>query len=124
MNAMSRLVMLSITGLSLFSSMVVADDHLAQAKKGDVIPVQLHQLKPTQSSVGYDQVFYKLGRYEGDTEKKFDEICEANGQKAIKDYSSKSNVAVASSFECTDPVGTATKDMKTVVTGPDNGLYL
>ncbi|WP_292414722.1 MULTISPECIES: ParB-like protein [unclassified Methylophaga] len=124
MNAMSRLVMLSITGLSLFSSMVVADDHLAQAKKGDVIPVQLHQLKPTQSSVGYDQVFYKLGRYEGDTEKKFDEICEANGQKAIKDYSSKSNVAVASSFECTDPVGTATKDMKTVVIGPDNGLYL
>lgn len=124
MNAMSRLVMLSLTSLSLFSSLALADDHLAQVKKGDVIPVQLQQLKPTQASVGYDQVFYKLGRFEDDTEKKFDEICEANGQKAIKVFSAKSNVAVPGSFECTDPVGTATKDMKTVVIGPDNGLYL
>ncbi|QSA20742.1 chromosome partitioning protein ParB, partial [Vibrio furnissii] len=38
------------------------------------------ELKPTQPSVGYDQIYYKLGRYQHDAEKQFDEICEANGQ--------------------------------------------
>lgn len=124
MSALLRLLLLSATGLSFISGIAYADNQLAQVKKGDVIPVQLHQLKPTQASVGYDQVFYKLGRYEFDSEKKFDEICETNGQKGIKSFDKKSNVAVPASFECSDTIGTAIKDMKTVVIGPDNNLYL
>tara|TARA_R110002124_G_scaffold110042_2_gene263562 strand:+ start:5218 stop:6723 length:1506 start_codon:yes stop_codon:yes gene_type:complete len=92
--------------------------------RGDVIAVHLHQLRPTQAAVGYDQIFYKLGRYQHDREKKFDEICETNGQKSIVTVSAKSTASVASSFECTDPIGTHKMDMKTVVIGPDHQLYL
>lgn len=124
MKNLSRFLVFSFAGLGLLSSPAFADDHLASVKAGDVIPVQLHQLKPTQAAVGYDQVFYKLGRYAGDTEKKFDEICETNGQKGVKNFNSKSHVAVAGSFECAEPVGSVKKDMKTVIIGPDNQLYL
>lgn len=56
--------------------------HASNVSEGDVIKLGLHELKPTQPSVGYDQIMYKLGRYQFDQEKMFDEICEANGKKA------------------------------------------
>lgn len=124
MKKLSRFLVFSLAGLGLLTSHANADDHLANVKAGDVIPVQLHQLKPTQAAVGYDQIFYKLGRYADDTEKKFDEICETNGQKGVKTFNSKSNVAIADSFECAEPVGSVKKDMKTVIISPDNQLYL
>lgn len=124
MKMLSRFFVLSVAGLSLLTSQAFADSSLDNVKAGEVITVKLHQLKPTQASVGYDQVFYKLGRYAGDSEKKFDEICEANGQKTVKSYNGKSNVAVPSSFECSEPVGSSKGDMKTVIIGPDEQLYL
>jgi len=33
------------------------------AKPGDLIEVSLRELHPTQPSLGYDEVYYKLGRY-------------------------------------------------------------
>src|SRR6185369_18058315 len=33
------------------------------AQPGDLINVQLDELHPTQPSLGYDEVYYKLGRY-------------------------------------------------------------
>ncbi|ADT89588.1 ParB/Srx family N-terminal domain-containing protein [Vibrio furnissii] len=97
---------------------------LTQVHQGEVISVTLSELKPTQPSVGYDQIYYKLGRYQHDAEKQFDEICEANGQKGVSEFDAQSQPAVATSFQCKEPVGTERQDMKTVVIAPNNQLYL
>lgn len=31
-------------------------------KSGDVIKVRIEELHPTQAAIGYDQIYYKLGR--------------------------------------------------------------
>ncbi|MCC5795862.1 MAG: ParB/Srx family N-terminal domain-containing protein [Methylophaga sp.] len=125
MNNLIKFFVVTLGGLSLLSQVAIADYHsLENVKKGDVIPVTLKQLKPTQASVGYDQIYYKLGRYQFDTEKLFDEMCENNGQKAISKFSRSSNPADMSSYQCTDEIGANPSDMKTVVIGPDNALYL
>ena len=36
------------------------------AKPGDVIKVRIEALRPTQAAIGYDQIYYKLGRWQGD----------------------------------------------------------
>lgn len=97
---------------------------LTKVHQGDVLPVTLAELKPTQPSVGYDQIYYKLGRYQQDAEKQFDEICEANGQKGVSHFDAQSQPAIATSFECKEPVGAERKDMKTVVIAPNSQLYL
>lgn len=91
---------------------------------GDVIKLPIADLKPTQPSIGYDQVMYKLGRYQFDREKQFDEICEAFGQKGLKSYSDDSVPDVPSSFECEQAIGAVKKDMKTVVLAPNGDFYL
>ncbi|KAK79173.1 ParB-like protein [Bordetella holmesii CDC-H635-BH] len=70
------------------------------AKAGDVIAVRIEELLPTQAAIGYDQIYYKLGRWQGDFNrstwqanatqmldylnrtvgKKFDDYCEDTGQ--------------------------------------------
>lgn len=92
--------------------------------QGSVVEVELKQLHPTQPAVGYDQVYYKLGRYRHDPEKQFDEICEANGQKGVAHYETSSKVNDANSFECKEPVGNRTEDMKTIVIAPNGDYYL
>lgn len=91
---------------------------------GSVINVSLSELKPTQPSIGYDQVMYKLGRYQFDKEKQFDEICEAFGQKGVQSFSNESVPNDPSSFKCKQEVGSIKADMKTVVIAPDSALYL
>ncbi|WP_261837188.1 inorganic diphosphatase [Vibrio ishigakensis] len=96
----------------------------AQDKVGDVINLSLSELHPTQPSIGYDQVMYKLGRYQFDIKKQFDEICEASGQKGLESFSKNSVPGVPSSFECEEEVGSIKKDMKTVVIAPNGEYYL
>ena len=36
------------------------------ARPGDVIKVRIEELRPTQAAIGYDQIYYKLGRWQGD----------------------------------------------------------
>ena len=67
-------------------------------KKGDIIELKLNQIKACQPAIGKDQVFYKVGRFDGvnwvpegdkpvagrtfsDDEKLFDDVASANGQK-------------------------------------------
>ena len=70
-----------------------------KAKPGDVIKVRIEELNPTQAAIGYDQIYYKLGRWQGDfarptwagdtanqidylnrtVGKKFDDYCEDTG---------------------------------------------
>jgi hypothetical protein len=100
------------------------------------IEVALDELLPTQPAVGYDQIYYKLGRYgaEGlimektNKPKKFAELCEANGQEDV--ITKTANITGATlinppaTFACKSPVGTKPGDMKTVVVGPGGKLYL
>ena len=62
MKIKSRFLALTITaGGWLFSSMLAAElpkNH--SINRGDVIAVHLHQLRPTQAAVGYDQFFTSL----------------------------------------------------------------
>ncbi|CAM3038679.1 ParB-like protein [Janthinobacterium lividum] len=100
------------------------------------LQVSLDELHPTQPAIGYDQVYYKLGRYGAEDlvmaktnkPKKFAELCEANGQDDV--VSKTANVAGATltnppaTFQCKAAVGTKPGDMKTVVIGPNGTLYL
>lgn len=100
------------------------------------LQVSLDELRPTQPAIGYDQVYYKLGRYGAEDlimaktnkPKKFAELCEANGQDDV--VTKTANIAGATlinppaTFQCKSPVGTKPGDMKTVVIGPNGSLYL
>lgn len=110
----------TIGALALFA----LPTHAANVSAGDVIKVGLHELKPTQPSVGYDQIMYKLGRFQFDQEKMFDEVCEANGQKGVVSFSQQSHPNVPSSFKCEMEVGARKQDMKTVVIAPNGDYYL
>jgi hypothetical protein len=90
----------------------------------DLLQVSLEQLHPTQAAIGYEQVRYKLGRYEHEPQKAFDDYCEANGQGQATEIRQDSSLLDAASFDCSQAVGTEKGVMKTVVRAPDNQLYL
>ena len=101
-----------------------------------ILQVSLAELHPTQPAIGYDQVYYKLGRYAAEEKhiadiakpKKFADLCEANGQGDV--LPGTANVAGATlsappaSYRCKAAVGSRPADMKTVVIGPQGKLYL
>ncbi|WP_019614867.1 ParB/Srx family N-terminal domain-containing protein [Psychromonas ossibalaenae] len=113
---------LAAAALLLSPSLSALD--LNNAVKGQVFEVKLKDLLPTQPSVGFDQIYYKLGRFEQDLKKQLDEICETNGQKGIKQFNINSQADLPGSFKCRKPVGSRIDEMKTVVIAPDNHLYL
>lgn len=96
----------------------------ARLHAGSVTKVSLDQIHPTQLVIGYDEVYYKLGRYKKDVKKQFDEICETNGQKGLAHFDKASMPNDPTSFECEDKVGAHPKDMKTIVIAPNNQYYL
>lgn len=93
-------------------------------KAGELIQVPLQQLHPTQAVVGYDQIYYKLGRFQAEPNKLFDEYCETNGQGEAAGVPAGAQVNDPQSFECQQAVGTYPGEMKTVVVGPGGQLYL
>ncbi|MFJ9523293.1 ParB/Srx family N-terminal domain-containing protein [Kitasatospora sp. NPDC101801] len=106
-----------------------------KAQPGDLLDVTLDQLRPTQSAVGYDEVYYKLGRYtsakdelNGNVNKRFDDWCETNGQGVAATVQPGARLADPTSFTCTVTLGQETAagraEMKTVVVGPGGALYL
>ncbi|MER5863712.1 ParB/Srx family N-terminal domain-containing protein [Kitasatospora sp. NPDC002040] len=106
-----------------------------RAQPGDLLDVSLGQLRPTQSSIGYDEVYYKLGRYgspkdelNGNINKRFDDWCETNGQGVAATVQPGARIADPASFTCTIAIGQETEasraEMKTVVVGPGGALYL
>lgn len=107
----------------------------SEAEAGDLIEVTLDQLHPAQSSLGHDQIYYKLGRYSstkdedrGKFNKRFDEWCETNGQGETDSVDADAALSDPSTFTCSIPAGEETEDslaqMKTVVIGPGGALYL
>lgn len=101
------------------------------AQEGDLLDVRIGDVHATQPSLGYDEVYYKLGRYtlgKDEINKKFDDWCEANGQVEAETASETASLKDPASFTCALPVGSETADsiapMKTVVVGPRGALYL
>ncbi|AYN20863.1 ParB/Srx family N-terminal domain-containing protein [Alcaligenes aquatilis] len=120
------------------------------SKAGDVIKVRIEELHPTQAAIGYDQVYYKLGRWQGDLDrptwakdpkqqldylnrtigKKFDDYCEdMGGTERAQKFLTIAEVQAArldqpTTYLCKDPLGSQTENLKTVVVGWDGNLYL
>ncbi|WP_071324164.1 ParB/Srx family N-terminal domain-containing protein [Janthinobacterium sp. 1_2014MBL_MicDiv] len=109
---------------------------VGSAAQPRILQVSLDELHPTQPAIGYDQVYYKLGRYAAEEKhiadiakpKKFADLCEANGQGDV--LSGTANVAGATlgapppGYRCKAAVGSRPDDMKSVVIGPQGKLYL
>jgi hypothetical protein len=101
----------------------------ATAKAGDILDVTLADLRPTQAALGYDQIYYKLGRYEADYTKKFDDFCADEGLDGLKKNTatSSSKLTDASTYTCktTDTTKRDTTVLNPVVVGPNgDSLYL
>lgn len=115
------------------ASCVAGDARALCAPVGDLLDVRVGDVHPTQPSLGYDEVYYKLGRYDSELSKdainkKFADWCEANGQQDAASAQPDATLLDPSTFTCTVPVGSETADtiapMKTVVIGPQGVLYL
>ncbi|GAA3036985.1 ParB-like protein [Microbacterium dextranolyticum] len=116
-------------------SCVSGDARALCAPVDSLLDVRIGDVHPTQPSLGYDEVYYKLGRYDTQlskdaNNKKFDDWCEANGQGGVAAVSKTTTptLLTPSTFTCTVPVGSETaatiEPMKTVVIGPKGVLYL
>lgn len=128
---------------------VTQDQRFLTAKIGDVIQVVIDDLVPTQGAIGYDQIYYKLGRWQGDENrptwradavnhlvylnktigKKFSDYCEAIGAKGRDDFLSIQDLKQADlkrleTFGCQETPSTEVAELKTVVVGYDGKLYL
>lgn len=120
----------SLSTGSLSTGSLPGTDYLC-AQPGDLLDVRIGDVHATQPSLGYDEVYYKLGRYtlgKDAINKKFDDWCEANGQAKAATAAPTATLADPASFTCEVPVGQETEDtiapMKTVVIGPGGALYL
>ncbi|MFY9490307.1 MAG: ParB/Srx family N-terminal domain-containing protein [Mycobacterium sp.] len=101
------------------------------AAVGDLLDVTLADLRPTQPSLGYDEVYYRLGRYtlgEGAADQLLDQWCVTNGQQGLASATPGATISDPASFTCAVAVGAETDEsripMKTVVIGPGGQLYL
>ncbi|MFF4339391.1 ParB-like protein [Kitasatospora sp. NPDC001540] len=101
------------------------------ARPGQLLDVRIGDVHPTQPSLGYDEVYYKLGRYtlgKDAINKKFSDWCEADGRVEAVAAQPDARLDDPSSFTCALPVGGETADstaaMKTVVIGPGGEPFL
>ncbi|VWD13901.1 putative lipoprotein [Burkholderia lata] len=99
------------------------------ARAGDLIDVTLGDLHPTQGAIGYDQIYYKLGRYELQPDKKFDDFCadEGLGGVASAGYTARSVLREPASYTCTTTDANARDRsvLNPVVIGPNgDALFL
>jgi hypothetical protein len=108
-----------------------ASERFCAAMVGDLLEVTLKELKPTQPSLGYDEVYYRLGRYTlgaGAADQLLDQWCATNGQGGLEAATPGATVIDPASFSCALAVGSETDEsrvpMKTAVIGPGGQPYL
>ncbi|AGK48462.1 parB-like nuclease family protein [Burkholderia thailandensis MSMB121] len=98
------------------------------ARTGDMLDVALGELHPTQGALGYDQIHYKLGRYERQPDRKFDDFCadEGLGGIAPDGYTAQSTLRDAASYACATSAGARDRTvLNPVVIGPNGDtLYV
>lgn len=143
--ALAGAMALGIAATSLGASQAAATTDYTAAKAGDIVDVRIGDVLPTQPSLGYDEVYYKLGRYtlgKDALSKAYGDWCEASG---LEDVATQQNTDIAAGLKNvpTTPAGTAAPSpaftctlapgaetdaskalMKTVVIGPNNTLWL
>jgi hypothetical protein len=64
-----------------------ANERFCAAGVDDLLDIRLDELKPTQPSLGYDEVYYRLGRYTlgaGAADQLLDQWCATNGQEGLE----------------------------------------
>lgn len=108
-----------------------ANERFCAAGVGDLLDIRLDELKPTQPSLGYDEVYYRLGRYTlgaGAADQLLDQWCATNGQGGLESATPGATVIDPASFTCALAVGSETDEskvpMKTAVIGPGGQPYL
>ena len=108
-----------------------ANERFCAAAVGDLLEVTLTELRPTQPSLGYDEVYYRLGRYTlgaGAADQLLDQWCVTNGQQGLTSAQPGATLADPASFTCAVALGSETDEskvpMKTVVIGPGGQPYL
>jgi len=107
------------------------NDRYCTAAVGDLLEIPLSDLRPTQPSLGYDEVYYRLGRYtigEGAAGALLDQWCVTNGQQGLQSARPDATITDPGSFTCAVAVGSETAEsqtpMKTAVIGPGGQPYL
>ncbi len=108
-----------------------ANERYCAAAVGDLLEVTLKELRPTQPALGYDEVYYRLGRYTlgaKATDELLDQWCATNGQGGLESANPAATVTDSASFTCALAVGSETDasriPMKTAVIGPGGQPYL
>ena len=108
-----------------------ANERYCAAAVGDLVDIPLKELRPTQPALGYDEVYYRLGRYTlgaGAADQLLDQWCATNGQKGLASANPGATVTDPASFTCALAVGSETTEsrvpMKTAVIGPGGQPYL
>jgi hypothetical protein len=108
-----------------------ANTAYCEAAVDDLLDIRLADLRPTQPSLGYDEVYYRLGRYtlgDGAADQLLDQWCATNGQQTLQSATPGATISDPASFTCAVAVGSETDEsrapMKTVVIGPGGQLYL
>lgn len=93
---------------------------------GSVIEVPLARLLPTQSVIAHDQVNYKLSLYRDERQQLFADLCRNAGWGRKVSFDEQSVANQAKSYRCINEGVRArkTSNLKTVVLGPNNQLYL
>ncbi|WP_394154820.1 ParB/Srx family N-terminal domain-containing protein [Vibrio maritimus] len=113
------------------------EEHLTFAA-GEVHWVNVGDLMPTQKTLGLLQNGYKLGRWQLEEKKLFEEFCETYGMRdSVEYYDENSDFNDPDSFKCKEPResdGLISEDqngderimdwINTVIVGPDGALYL
>ncbi|MGR5141880.1 ParB/Srx family N-terminal domain-containing protein [Photobacterium sp. DNB23_23_1] len=113
------------------------EEHLSFAP-GEVHWVTVGDLMPTQKTLGQFQNDYKLGRWQFEEEKLFEEFCETYGLRdSVEFFDENSDFNDPDSFECKEPResdGEISEDqngverimtwVNPVIVGPDGALYL
>jgi hypothetical protein len=137
------LVILLVAGASLAARSVRAEASCAavaaspEAKAncalqpGALAEARLSDFRPTQPSLGFDELHYRLGRFEFGKDKinkRFDDWCESSGLVSAVSAAPDAKLRDQSTFTCKLAKGAETKDsiepMKTAVVGPGGQLYL
>lgn len=110
------LSLVSMTGYSWAAENVANAPSVVQLKAAD--------LRPTQPSIGDQQVNYKIASYALNPKKMYADYCEDNGAEGVASFTEKSSLLDLNSFKCLEPYGSKVNDLKTAVIGPDKQYYL
>lgn len=100
-------------------------------KANSIAEAPLNAFKPTQPSLGFDELHYRLGRFEfgkDKVNKRFDDWCESSGLGGAISAKADAHLSDQLSFECKIKIGEETaaskESMKTAVVGPKGQLFL